>query len=138
MIVVPDAGSLKLLAATLGSSETVDVTFVLKLFSNNFTPNNTTLTSDFTEASFTGYAPVLFARSDWQRPALVSGKAGMLLFTAPSKFNNTGPSATVYGWYVVGLTTGVTLFCERFATPEVILPFQTLNLRIQFFGQQAP
>ena len=138
MIVVPDAGSLKLLAMMLGSSETIDTTLSLRLFVNNYTPDHSTLTANFTQASFTGYAAKTILRGDWQPPVLDSGRATMLLFTAPSQWTNGGSPVTVYGAYVVGVTTGVTLFAEKFALPQLIGPGNTIRYRVQFRGRQEP
>jgi len=138
MIVVPDAGDKKLLAMMLGSSESIDTTLSLRLFVNDYTPVAGTVTGDFTEATFTGYVRKTIIRSDWQPPTFVSPRAEMLLFTAPSEWTNGGGPVTVYGAYVVGVTTGVTLWAERFADPQLVPGGEKLRYRLKFRGRQEP
>lgn len=124
-----------MLASTLGSSLTTDLVLWLRLFSNDYTPGAASVTGDFVQPTFAGYAPIQVNRSDWQVPVIVSGKAQSLLFTGPAVWTTTDPTATVYGAYVVGQSTGVTWFAERFASPVIVTPTDPIRYRVAFTGR---
>lgn len=134
-IVVPDAGAIQLLAQTLGSLLPVDGTCECRLFTNNYTPVAGTVTANFTEASFAGYAAKTVNRSEWTVPVIDAGRAKSLYGLAPFVWTNTGSTVTVYGAFIVGLTTGVTLWCERFAVAQVVSTGAMLRYRMVMKGK---
>jgi hypothetical protein len=114
-------GDVLLLTWALQSTSTPE-DLLLKLFANNITPSHADTASTYTEASFTGYSAATLSRASWATPTVDGGKAST---TYPAvTFTNTGStSASVYGAYVVGATSGSLLWAVRFDTaPHVIQP----------------
>jgi hypothetical protein len=71
-------------------------TALLRLFSNNVTPDNTTTLGGLTEATFTGYAAVTL--SGWSAASLAAHVASST--ANPITFTLTAGSQNIYGWYV--------------------------------------
>lgn len=100
-----------------------------KLYKNDYTPVDASVASDFTVADFTNYVNKTLTRGNWSAVTTVSGKASVtyndvLTWTCGTTGN------TVYGYDLVGATSG-TLFCaERFTTPRVLANGDSLNLSI--------
>jgi len=87
---------------------------VLKLFTNDITPDENTTASSFTEASGGGYANKPLTGTSWSFATNASNEAEAT-YTAQT-FTFTGAltgSATIYGWYLVEATSGLLLACER-------------------------
>lgn len=118
-LVVPDAGELELLKKMLKSALTVDESYTLKLFKNNVTPTQATVAGDFTEADFTGYAAKTLTRAGWNDPTTVSNK-GRADYSVEQIWTCTGGSNTIYGYYIIGTTSGVCLWAQLFASPRTV------------------
>lgn len=103
--------------------------YVLKLYSNNYTPIAASTLPNFTEATFSGYTARTFSRTEWasatQNP---SGKgessATMISWTAAS-------SETVYGYYVESSTADL-LWAEVFDTNKALQANDILNITLNF------
>ena len=92
-----------MLTSFLGSEDQI-----LKLYTNDVTPTASTTVSQFTEASGNGYASItLNASSNWSVAAGVAT-------TTPQTWNFTGALGSVYGYYLVGATSGSLLAAEKF------------------------
>ena len=114
MLVVPDVGEAFLLDLLVNSANRV-----LKLFTNNLTPSDSTTLSGITEASGSGYSSITLTGGNWT-VATVSGVTTASF--AEQTFSFTG-AATVYGYYVT--TAGgspVLLWVERFTGAPFTLP----------------
>lgn len=135
-IVVPQQG----LNALLGYSRTALAALItatklkVRLFTNNYSPINTTKVSDFTEATFTGYAaqnvPTLsadFINSDGNAEFAATAQN---IWTASDAVSPN----TVYGYWVADETsTPILLWCEKFDTPvDMLAGGNTLMLLLRF------
>ena len=128
-LVVPDLGEIELLTKLLkNTADTED--YILKLYKNNYTPIAATVVGSFTEADFTNYVDKTIARSDWATPSTVSNKAESSVATQSWTCGVT--TNTIYGYYVVGATSGVCLWAEEFATARVLADGDILNLTPKF------
>jgi len=128
-LVVPDLGEIELLTKLLiNTADTED--YILKLYKNNYTPIAATVVGSFTEADFTNYVDKTIARSDWAAPSTVSNKAESSVTTQSWTCGAT--TNTIYGYYVVGATSGVCLWAEEFATERVLADGDILNLTPKF------
>jgi hypothetical protein len=128
-LVVPDLGEIELLTKLLkNTADTED--YILKLYKNNYTPIAATVVGSFTEADFTNYADKTIARSDWATPSTVSNKAESSVATQSWTCGVT--TNTIYGYYVVGATSGVCLWAEEFAAARVLADGDILNLTPKF------
>ena len=101
----------------------------MRLFQNDFTPVQGTLTTDFQEANFAGYVPVLIKRADWAAPVLANHVATVEPSASPFTFSATQGSQTVYGVYLVGGVSGITYYCRRFDLPRTIDPSNPIQVR---------
>lgn len=117
-MVIPDEGKVAWLTDmfSLNTRESL----VCKLFQNNETVDDLSTAGDFTIATFTGYANVTIARNAWGTP-VISGSSGQVDANTAPVFSCTGGSAqTVYGWILVGNTSGLVYAGQNFDTPRVM------------------
>ena len=119
--------------------------FVLKLFQNNITPSLTTILANLTEATFTNYVSKTLTRANWGAATKVSGVSPCVNSEASSTYNTeqlwtcgtTGN--TIYGYYVVGLTSGRLLWLEKFSSPRPLNDGDIIRLTPKFrFRTQIP
>ena len=103
---------LKCLAGVASSTETLK----LKLYSNNVTPNITTELIEFVEVTGGGYVERPLSSSAW----VVSGNT---ISTAPQLYTFTSNVGQIYGYYLVGSTSGKLIASERFSSG----PFNIAN-----------
>ncbi len=101
----------------------------LKLFKNDYTPTATSTAGDFTEADFTSYAAKTLSRGTWQSPSTVSGKASIAYDTAPQTWTCGTTGNTIYGYYVVGATSGTLIYAERFSANRPLSNGDSLNVQ---------
>jgi hypothetical protein len=125
-LVVPDAGELELLDKMLKDALSVDESYILRLYKNNATPSQSTVIGDFTEADFVGYSPVTMSRAGWASSSTVSNKAQSTYAQQSWTCGSTGN--TVYGYYVVGASSGVCLWAEKFGSARVMSSLDVLQL----------
>lgn len=90
----------------------------VRLFSNNYTPIATTVVSDFTEATFTGYA----AQNVPALSTVFTNAAGQAEIDANATnfFQATDAVSpnTIYGYWIADETsTPILMWCEKFDTP---------------------
>jgi len=128
-LVVPNDGELVLLRMMLKDASNSD-TFLLRLYKNNYTPDQNSVLSSFTEADFTNYTQATIARGDWSAPS-TSGGSGST--TAAQKSWTCGASTnTVYGYYVVDSGSSKVLWAEKFSVPRALINGDTINLNPAF------
>lgn len=126
-LVVPNAGEIEMLDKMLKDALSVDENYLLRLYKNDYTPTQTTVVGDFTQADFTNYTEKTLTRATWGAAVSVSNKAQSTYGTAQSWTCGTGGN-TIYGYYVVGATSGVCLWAERFAAARIMGNGDVLNL----------
>lgn len=101
----------------------------LKLYKNDYVPVATSSTSDFTEADFTSYSAKTLSRATWQSPSTVSSKASIAYDTAPQTWTCGATGNTIFGYYVVGATSGTLIFAERFGSSRTLGNGDSLNVQ---------
>ena len=129
-LVTSDLGEIQLLTKMLQATLSVDENYILKLYSNNVTPDNTFITTSLTEASFTNYAAKTLARASWSTPTTISGAATSTYATQSWTCGASGQ--TVYGYWVQGATSGTLLWAEKFATSRTLATGDILNVSLSF------
>lgn len=85
----------------------------LKLYTNNYTPLDTSVAGDFTEASGGGYAAKTLSNASW---VVTTGNDPSDAVYAEQTWTFTGllaGSATVYGYFIVD-ADGILLLGEKF------------------------
>ena len=70
-----NGGELELLDKMLKDALSSNEDYVLKLFRNDYTPDQTTASGSLTEANFTNYAATTLTRAGWNTAVTVSNKA---------------------------------------------------------------
>jgi hypothetical protein len=112
-LILTNEGEKLLLEWALKSTSTPE-DLELRLFTNDYSPVATSVTADFTEATFTDYAAKELSRDDWTTPTTnIDGEAET---TQEVQTWIAGSSQTIYGYYVVGASSGKTIWAERFTT----------------------
>jgi len=90
----------------------------LRLYKNNYTPIDSTLASDMTEADFSGYSQVGITMGS---PTEVANKAKSVATAAAVFTHNGGGTAnTIYGYYVYDTILGACLWAERFGSSQLM------------------
>ena len=134
-LVVPNVGETALQDKMLKAALAVDEGYTLKLYKNNYTPVASLVASDFTEADFTGYTSKSLTRALWNAATIVSGAAVSTYGSSPQTWTCGATGNTIYGYYVVGATSGTLLWAELFASPIVLTNGLTLGVTPTFSSQ---
>lgn len=115
-LLVPTLGENRLCENALGKNTPEDV--ILKLFVNNVTLADGDTPSTFTEMSTHGYAAKTLTRTSWT-VAQSSGVGEGVYAEQVWTFSAAAP-VTVYGYYVVGATSNILLWEEKFNTGRLV------------------
>jgi len=130
-LVVPNAGELELLDKMLKDALSLNEDYILKLFQNDYTPDQTTANGSLTEANFTNYAAVTLTRAGWNSAVTVSNKAESSYGSAAQSWTCGTTGNTIYGYWVAN-PSNVVLWAERFAVSRVLANGDVLNLTPKF------
>lgn len=118
-LILPSASEKTMLEFALGV--TTPGNQKLKLFVNNYTPDDTTVLANLTEMSTNGYADKTLTKTSW---VVTAGGVGSPASGAYAQqtwtFTNVGGANTVYGYYITDVTSGLLLWVESFPTAKVI------------------
>lgn len=131
-LVTPNGGELELLDKMLKDALSTDENYVLKLYKNDYTPDDNSVEASFTEADFTNYAARTLSRVSWNASVTVSNKAETSYGSGPQSWTCGASGNTVYGYYVTGATSGTVLWAERFSTSRVLADGDVLNITPKF------
>jgi hypothetical protein len=116
----------------------------LRLYQSNTTPAETDVTATYTVANFTNYVDKtlngkLSTSAGWAAPASVaptgawSAESLVAEATQPSQSWTCGTTGnTIYGYFVVGATSNIRWFSERFATNRILGSGDSLTLQPRF------
>ena len=125
-LLLPEEGERELLDKMLRDALSVDETYTIDLYVNDYTPVKGSTFANFTVASWAGYAAAVTTRANW---AAASTAAGVTSTTQPVQtWIAGGPTATVYGYLIRGTTSGVVQWAERIADSRVMASGDTFNL----------
>jgi len=127
-MVIPNEGKLLWLYWALGTDGSDLEDFVVDLFSSNTTVVDASTATDFTIATFTGYAQVPVDRADFAAPSISSNVAIIDDSTFPVFTCTGGSPQTVYGWIMRGATSGDIVAGQNFDSPRVMNPGATESL----------
>lgn len=131
-LLTPNLGELQLLDKMLKDALSTNENYLLKLYSNNYTPDDNSVSASFTQCTFTNYAARTLTRASWNSAVTVGGKAETSYGTGPNSWTCGATGQTVYGYYVDAITSGVTLWAERFSTSRVLANGDVLNITPKF------
>jgi hypothetical protein len=130
-IVVPNVGEVELLDKMIKDALSVDENYTLKLYTA-VSPaiDESTTAAHFTEADFTGYSTKTLTRANWGAASTSSGTTSSVY--AQQSWTNTGSTQVILGYWVVGATSGVLLWCEAFTAAETLNNGGVLNVTPRF------
>ncbi len=118
MLILPSASEATMLKFALGVLVPGDQT--LKLFVNNYTPDDTTVAASLTEMSTLGYAAKTLTKTNWNAAAGATGQPASGSYATQTWTFTAGAAVTVYGYFVIDSTTGLLLWVESFAVPKTV------------------
>jgi hypothetical protein len=131
-LLVPDEGEVRMLTELLDGGTSRE-NWTLKLYKNDKTPAEADTPAAYTECDFTDYVAKTLTRTvgagTWGTPATADG-------TTSSTYNSGTPLSwtcgasgnTVYGYYVVGASSGKLIYAERFGSARTLVNGDVLNL----------
>ena len=131
-LVTSNLGELELLDKMLKDALSTNENYLLRLYQNNYTPDDASAPGSFTEATFTNYVAMTLTRALWNAAVVVSLKAETSYGTTPLSWTCGASGNTVYGYYVTGATSSILLWAELFATSRVLANQDVLNLTPKF------
>jgi hypothetical protein len=111
-LVLPSAAEKTVLDFALGV--TVPGNQTLKLYINNVTPADTDTAATYTEMSTLGYAAKTLTKTSWVTVAGSAGNPATSTFAQQTFTFTAGTLVTVYGYYVIDVTSGLLLWAESF------------------------
>jgi hypothetical protein len=115
-LLIPTASENKLLEFMLGFGVPGNQT--LKLYVNNITPADADVAATYTEMSTHGYAAKTLTKTSWsiaQNAGIAEGSYAQQTWTFTA-----AAAVTVYGYFVIDVTTGLLLWAEKFSTAKEI------------------
>lgn len=122
-LLIPDAGEVSLLDMMLSDASPNAQT--LKLYSAvSGGIVESTVHTDFTEATFTNYVAKTLARATWNGASTTAGTTSK---TYPQQSWSPGSPQTIPGYYVVEAIAGGILWAEAFASSRSLVSGDTLN-----------
>lgn len=107
-LVVPNSAEAKF--AENITNKTAPENWTLKLFTNNITPGETDTAATYTEATGNGYSAHAMTAANW---TATGGNPTSMAYPEVT-FTFTGPLGNVYGYFIVGTTSGEIKYAERF------------------------
>lgn len=99
--------------------------YSLKLYTNDVTPGESDTVGTYTEAAGGGYAAKTISTGSW---AVASSEATYPMQTWD--FYVIGGPAAVYGYYLVGASSGTLILAERFAVGPYDMSARGASLRL--------
>lgn len=129
-LLIPNVGEVVLLTNVLAGGTLENWT--LKLFKSNTTPAEGDTAGTYTEADFAGYSAKTLTRSvnpgtTWGTPTTSSGTTSSS-YAAQTFTSSDATAQTIYGYFVVGATSGTLIYAERFDTARTIVSPDTLTV----------
>lgn len=130
-MVWPNVGEVEALKRLLYSDAGAE-DLTLKLFKSNTTPAETDTAGTYTEADFTGYSAETLTSSQsgstWEVPT-TSGSTRSD-YQTPLVWTCGATGNTIYGYFVIGATSGILYFSERFASSYTLADTDTFTLNL--------
>ncbi len=115
-LLVPNTGEAEMLKRILNMTVT-DPDIVVRLYTNNYTPIETTVIGDLTDATATGYGPITATPGSWS----ISGDPTEASHTE-IEFIFTDGEPTVYGYFITNTADDTLLWAEEFVDGPYTIP----------------
>lgn len=128
LMVIPNEGKLLFLNRALISDPADAEDYVVRLFQNDYFPDDDSTDGLFDECDFSGYVPFDVGAADFSLPVIVADIAVSIAGTPPSFTCTDLSPQTVYGWYMEGVDTGTVYAAARFDAARVMVNGSTETL----------
>lgn len=129
-LLVPNVGEVVLLTNLLAGGSLENWT--LKLYKTDVTPAEEDVAGDYTEADFTDYTSKTLTRAvgagNWGTPATSGGTTSSTYNSGTPQTWTAGSSQTIYGYFIVGATSGTLIYAEKFASARALQSGDVLNV----------
>lgn len=113
-LVLADQGAVQILQAYFNNSFPASKDLVVKLFTNDYAPLDTSTTASFTEATGGGYVTKTLTNGSWSESAVGGIEQEAYAQTTWTFSGALTGNPTIYGYYVVGNNgTGNLMWAER-------------------------
>jgi hypothetical protein len=136
-LLVPNAGEVAMLEYILNQESPQNLT--VRLYSNDITPDDDTLTADFVEVVNGGYANQTITPANW---TITPGNPTAAVYDPELVFAFSGPPdvTTVYGYYVTRVGDSLTMWAERFTNGpfNVTVAGSEIRITLRFTANTAP
>jgi hypothetical protein len=114
-IIFPDNGLVRILLNMVSDG------FVYQLYTNDYTPTLDDTISSYSQANWSGYAPVTVLASDFVLEEVTAHVGGIQ--AGPIAYANTsGSDQVIYGYFVTDLSATYLLAAARFDLSPITLP----------------
>ena len=117
-MIVANDGDYQMIEAVLNKATPENL--ILKLFTNNVTPDKSFTASSLTECAAAGYAAITLAAASWTVTEGTGAGTTPTTATYPQQTFTLTAAANIYGYYLVGATSGKLYFAELVGGPFVI------------------
>ena len=112
-LLVPNVGEERIAKLFTNSVATTGENLKIRLFKSNTTPTSTMTLTDYTEATFTGYASVAATSASW---TITPGAPTSATQTAATTFTcSAATSEAIYGYYLSQENSSTLMWSERFS-----------------------
>lgn len=129
--ICPDDGLSRTLFRILVNPDTELVPWSALLFTNDYTPDESTVLADLTEPTFAGYSRRSVDPATWTAPALVGHYAKSSWGSVPLEWTNGGAvDVTVYGYALYDSLFSRLVLVERFDPDDIraVAPGDTIKV----------
>lgn len=129
-LIVPASGENLLLTWALTDATTENLE--LKLFQSDISIDDESVAGDFAEADFSDYAEKTLNRSGWDSVSQDVNDKASIQYDTTQSWTCGATGNTIYGYYVVGATSGTLVWAEKFAESQVLTDGVQLSLLPRF------
>lgn len=120
-MVIPNEGKIEALQCLLqGGDVTSGEDWDIQLYKNDYTPVDASTVGDFVPADFAGSGVFTVTEPNWSTAIIALNVAVSTNSDTPSWTSTDATPQTVYGWFAVGVTSGVVRAAQRFDTPRTL------------------
>ena len=133
-LVVPNVGEVSIIEYTLNKEAPQDLT--VRLYSNDYTPGDATITADFTEVVGGGYAAQALIPANWD---ITPGNPSEAQYNQETVFVFNAAVGNVYGYYITR-ADNLTMWAERFTNGpfNVQVSGSEIRITLRFTANTAP
>lgn len=91
----------------------------IRLYTNDYTPDNSSVAASFTEMNTHGYVQKELLVTDWTITNTTSGSTAQNL--SQTWTFTEAPQVSVYGYYLIDTISGDLVYAERFPSTQIIV-----------------